>query len=144
MASIREKRQSVIRSLVRERDVRTQAELVERLLERDYKVTQATVSRDITEIGLRKGHDGAYILPEDLRLNTLVLSTVHETRRAGNQVLLMSDPGSASSVAAALDATGREGVLGCIAGDDTVLVICANAKSGKTFQESIDALLDSK
>lgn len=144
MATIREKRQDAMRELVRHERIRTQAELVEELCERGYEVTQATVSRDITDLKLRKDRDGNYVLPEDLHLYTLVLSTVHETRRAGNQVLLMSDPGCASSVAAALDAAQREGVLGCIAGDDTVLVICADEDSGEKFQAQIDEFLDSK
>ena len=141
MASIREKRHSVMRELVRGEDIRTQAEFAERLGELGYEVTQATVSRDITELELRKGHDGAYILPEDYRLRSLIAGTVHETRRAGNQVLLLSGPGCASSIAAALDAAQCEGMLGCIAGDDTVLVVCADEKAGKRFQTTIDAML---
>lgn len=141
MAGIRERRQGVMRELVRNEGIRTQAEFVERLGELGYEVTQATVSRDIADLELRKGNDGAYILPQDHRLRSLIASTVHETRRAGNQVLLLSGPGCASSIAAALDATQCDGMLGCIAGDDTVLVICADEKAGEEFQASIDAML---
>lgn len=144
MAGIRQRRQDIIRTLVRDERIRTQADLVKRLGESGCEVTQATVSRDIAELGLEKGAYGVYVLPEDHRLHALVSSVMRETRRAGNQVLLLCDPGTASSVAAALDATGRAGVLGCIAGDDTVLAICADEASGKSFQASMDALLNAR
>ncbi len=141
MAGIRQKRQDVIRMLVRSEHIRTQAELVSRLGENGCEVTQATVSRDITDLGLEKGKGGIYVLPEDHRLHALVTGAMRETRRAGNQVLLLCDPGTASSVAAALDAANCPGVLGCIAGDDTILAICADDSCGKDFQASMDALL---
>lgn len=144
MAGVRTQRHDVLRALVREERIRTQADFVEQLRQRGYEVTQATVSRDIADLELRKGRDGTYILPEDLHLQNIVLSVVNETRRAANQVLLLSNPGCASSVAAALDAAQCDGVLGCIAGDDTVLVICADEQNGKKFQASIDVLLDTK
>ena len=144
MAGVRSQRHDVLRSLVRAERIRTQAELVEHLCQHGYEVTQATVSRDIADLELRKGLDGTYVLPEDLHLHTIVLSVVNETRRAGNQVLLLSNPGCASSVAAALDAAQHDGVLGCVAGDDTVLVICSDEQNGEKFQASIDALLEAK
>ncbi len=141
MAGIREKRHGVMRKIVRDESIRTQAEFAARLAELGYEVTQATVSRDIAELDLRKDTEGAYILPEEYRLRSLISGTVHETRRASNQVLLLSGPGCASSVAAALDAAQPAGMLGSIAGDDTVLVICADEKAGEMFQMSIDAML---
>ena len=142
MAGIRQKRQDAIRSLVRSMAIHTQAELVEHLGMKGFEVTQATVSRDIAELGLGKDIAGVYVLPEDLRLRSMVGNDVRETRRAGNQVLLLCLPGTASSVAAALDASMHDGALGCIAGDDTVLVICADDESGEQFQASMDALLE--
>ena len=141
MAGIREKRHGVMRKIVRDESIRTQAEFAARLAELGYEVTQATVSRDIAELDLRKDIEGAYILPEEYRLRSLISGTVHETRRASNQVLLLSGPGCASSVAAALDAAQPAGMLGSIAGDDTVLVICADEKAGEMFQMSIDTML---
>ena len=141
MASVTQRRRDAIRALVRAEHIRTQAELVSRLFEEGFEVTQATVSRDISEIGLGKGDGGVYVLAEELRLRSQVTGVVHETRRAANQVLLLCDPGTASGVAAALDAAQDENALGCIAGDDTVLVICSDEKCGEKFQASIDALL---
>lgn len=144
MTSVRQRRQDAIRAVVREHRVRTQGELVSQLKEHGFDVTQATISRDIAELRLEKDASGIYVLPEDYRLRSLVLSVVTETRRAANQVLVLCDPGTAGSVAAALDASQVPGVLGCIAGDDTILVICADEEQGERFQRAIDALLENK
>ena len=93
---------------------------------------------------LEKDASGIYVLPEDYRLRMTVTRSVHETRRAQNQVLLLCDPGSASSVAAALDASQTSGVLGSIAGDDTILVICADDAQGERFQNDVNQLLEAK
>lgn len=141
MTSARQQRQDAIRDVVREQQIRTQTELAMSLKAHGYDVTQATVSRDMAELGLEKDGSGVYILPEDYRLRSIVQSVVNETRRAGNQVIVLSDPGTAGSVAAALDASQMHGVLGSIAGDDTILVICADEEQGEHFQSTIDGLL---
>lgn len=141
MTSVRQQRQDAIRAVVRAQRIRTQSELAKSLKAHGFDVTQATVSRDIAELGLEKDRGGVYILPEDHRLRSIVQSVVNETRRAGNQVVVLCDPGTASSVAAALDASQVQGVLGSIAGDDTILVICADEAQGERFQHSIDSLL---
>lgn len=142
MTELRKTRQNMIRSLVRGNPIRTQSALVSQLNELGFSVTQATISRDMAELRLEKDSNGVYVLPEDHRLQTTVSRAVRETRRAGNQVLLLSDPGTASSVAAALDAAQASGVLGSIAGDDTILVICADEEQGRLFQDYIDKLLE--
>ena len=142
MSSARAQRQQAIRQAVRAGAIRTQAELVEALAARGFEVTQATVSRDISELDLRKDARGVYALPETLRFNVLVDASVRETRRAGNQVVILTGPGAAMGVATALDSLECADVLGCIAGDDTVLAICADGEAGQRFQESIDALVD--
>ena len=141
MSAVREDRHRVIRNLVRDNDIRTQSALAEALREHGFKVTQATVSRDITDLGLQKNSKGCYALSEDRRLQSLVKTVVRETRRAFNQVVVLSDPGTASSVAAAIDAADSPGVLGCIAGDDTVLVIAADEAEAIQFQRKIDEML---
>lgn len=141
MIGSRADRQDAIKKLVRADHVKTQSVLVDLLKEQGFAATQATISRDIAELGLEKDSNGAYVLPEDHRLRSVVRSAVRETRRAMNQVLLMCDPGAASSVAAALDASNAAGVLGSIAGDDTILVICAGEDEGKTFQEDMDKMI---
>ncbi len=144
MAGVRKERQDAIRDLVRHNRIRTQSELVAQLRDRGFDVTQATISRDITDLGLEKDVRGVYMLPEDYRLRSIAASAVRETRRAQNQVLLLCDPGTASSVAAALDASQTQGVLGSIAGDDTILVICADEAQGERFQIDVNQLLEKK
>lgn len=141
MSATRAGRQGAIREIVRGGAIRTQNELVEALREHGFEVTQATVSRDIADLDLRKDASGHYALAEDMRLEALAAAAIRETRRAGNQVIVLTDPGSASSVAAALDAAQVEGVLGCIAGDDTILVIARDERSGEKFQERVNSLL---
>lgn len=144
MAGARKERQDAIRDLVRHNHIRTQSDLVAQLRDRGFDVTQATISRDITDLGLEKDVRGVYMLPEDYRLRSIAASAVRETRRAQNQVLLLCDPGTASSVAAALDASQTQGVLGSIAGDDTILVICADDAQGERFQIDVNHLLEKK
>lgn len=144
MAGARKERQDAIRDLVRHNHIRTQSDLVAQLCDRGFDVTQATISRDITDLGLEKDVRGVYMLPEDYRLRSIAASAVRETRRAQNQVLLLCDPGTASSVAAALDASQTQGVLGSIAGDDTILVICADDAQGERFQIDVNQLLEKK
>lgn len=141
MAATRANRQQAIRSLVRNRQIRTQAELVDALRGQGFDVAQATVSRDIADLDLRKGSNGMYVLAEDERFRSLVSTAVVETRRAANQLVVITEPGSAPSVAAAIDAARPDGVLGSIAGDDTILVIGADEVAAKGFQEGIDKLL---
>ena len=144
MAGARKERQDAIRDLVRHNHIRTQSDLGAQLRDRGFDVTQATISRDITDLGLEKDVRGVYMLPEDYRLRSIAASAVRETRRAQNQVLLLCDPGTASSVAAALDASQTQGVLGSIAGDDTILVICADDAQGERFQIDVNQLLEKK
>lgn len=144
MAMTRADRQQAVKRLVRNRPMRTQAELVEALRAEGFDVAQATVSRDIADLDLRKGRTGVYVLAEDERFRTMVAAAVRETRRAANQVIVITDPGSASSVAAAIDAAQPDGVLGSIAGDDTILVIGADEAAARAFQESVDEALAEK
>jgi transcriptional regulator of arginine metabolism len=122
-------RQEVIRRIVRRERVRTQRDLVERLKAFGFVCTQATVSRDITEMGLRKLPEGVYVLAEDLHLQRVV--------RSEKLVLVKASPGTAPGVAAAVDAAGLEEVLGSIAGDDTVLIIARSDEDAATLVDSI-------
>lgn len=141
MSVAREERQQTIRMLVRSRTIRTQNELAEELRAHGCNVTQATISRDIADLRLQKNANGVYVLSEDLRLHAIASTAIRHTARAGNQVVIHTEPGSAPSVAAAIDAAGPEGVIGSIAGDDTVLVIAQDDESGASFQSSIDSLI---
>ncbi len=138
---VRGDRHEAIREIVRASPVATQNALADALAERGFEVTQATVSRDIAEMDLRK-EGGAYALPEDLRLSQMVRTLVHGVARAGNQVVVKTEPGAAMSVAAAIDAAGLDGVLGTIAGDDTIFVAAASEESGTRVEAEISARKD--
>ena len=133
-------RHDVIREIVRTERVKTQRSLVEHLKKRGFDVTQATISRDITEMGLRKLPEGIYALAEDLYLQRMVSDLVTDVRRTGNLVLIKASPGTGPGVAAALDAADLPGVLGSIAGDDTILVIGNDEKEAEDFEAAIGKL----
>lgn len=133
----REERQAVVRQIVRAGDVRTQRDLVERLRERGYACTQATVSRDIAEMGLRKQPEGVYVLAEDLYLKRMVRDLVTDVRRAGNLVVVHALSGTAQGVAAALDSADLPEVIGSVAGDDTILVVGADEARAVEFVEMV-------
>jgi transcriptional regulator of arginine metabolism len=130
-------RQEIIRRVVRRERIRTQRDLVERLAAFGHVCTQATVSRDITEMALRKLPEGVYVLAEDLHLQRMISELVTSVVQSEKLVLVKASPGTAPGVAAALDAAGLEEVLGSIAGDDTVLVIARNEKDAATLVGSI-------
>lgn len=132
-------RQQQIRDLIVARPIRTQQELASALRDRGFRATQATVSRDVAEMGLTKlnSDDGerAYALPvrggppetsADERLAMILRDLPIRIRRAGLMLVLRATPGSAHAIAAALDRTGWPEVAGSIAGDDTVFVACSD------------------
>lgn len=127
-------RQRAIRDLVGQRPVRTQQELAMALRERGFRTTQATISRDVADLGLIKvAREGtiAYAVPPRLleteatgedRLRMLLPDLPVEIREAGLMLVLRTLPGSAHAIAAALDRARWPEVAGSIAGDDTVFV----------------------
>ena len=134
MEVMKQLRQRAIRDLVEQRPIRTQQELAAALRERGFRTTQATISRDVAELGLIKaGRSGmqAYAIPPRLReadtsgedrIRTLLQDMPVEIREAGTMLVLKTLPGSAHPLAAALDRARWAEVAGSIAGDDTVFV----------------------
>lgn len=141
MARTRNSRRDAIREIVRTGSVRTQRALVTELRARDFDCTQATVSRDVADMGLRKMPNGVYALPEDLHLKRMVADMVTEVVRTGNLVLIKAQPGLASGIAAAVDAADLPDILGSIAGDDTVLVIADGEEGGARVEAALRELL---
>jgi transcriptional regulator of arginine metabolism len=131
-------RQTAIRRIVRAERIRTQRDLVTRLKAEGFVCTQATVSRDVTEMGLRKLPEGVYVLAEDLHLQRMISELVVSVVGTGSLVLVKSTPGTAPGVAAALDGAGLDGILGSIAGDDTVLIIASDEESAAGVKDGID------
>lgn len=140
MVKRRNSRQDAIRDIVRGKSIRTQRELVDELQSIGYKCTQATVSRDIADMGLRKLSEGIYVLAEDLHLQRMVSEFVLGVERADNLVVIRSQPGTAPGVAAAVDAASLHEVIGSVAGNDTVLVVSADVESAIELVNLVDKL----
>ena len=134
MEVMKQARQRAIPDLVEQRPIRTQQALAAALRERGFRTTQATISRDVAELGLIKvGREGttAYALPPRLieaeasgedRLRKLLADLPLEIHEAGLLRVLRTLPGSAHAIAAALERARWPEVAGSIAGDDTVFV----------------------
>ncbi|QWT17308.1 ArgR family transcriptional regulator [Collinsella sp. zg1085] len=140
MAKRRNDRQEAIRDIVRSNNVRTQRMLVTKLKERNYRCTQATVSRDIADMGLKKLPEGFYVLAEDLHLQRMVSELVVDVVRTGNLVVIQAQPGTASGIAAAIDAAELPDALGSLAGNDTILVVCSTEEHGEHFETMMGKL----
>jgi transcriptional regulator of arginine metabolism len=137
-------RQRLVASLIGRKRIGTQFELLDALADAGCRVTQATVSRDIRELGLVKAVDPLgrprYVLPErrvqvDPRevLASILDQFGHRVTAAENLVVLQSELGSAPAIARALDRIEHPLVVGTLAGDDTVLVIARSAADAKAL-----------
>jgi transcriptional regulator of arginine metabolism len=151
-------RQRAIRQLVTTRPVGSQRELVDALIEQGFDVTQATVSRDITELGLLKapradGH--VYLAPEDValappprlpsdeRLRRILADVPITVGRSGLILVLTGTPGTASVVAQAIDESTLTDQEGTLAGDNTLLVLFADDQRLERWLERFNALVRS-
>lgn len=144
-------RQHRIARLLEEHRVTSQGLLVELLAESGMRVNQATVSRDLEELGAIKvrvpGGETMYAIPELPRsqvvpvdhLRRVLSDWVVEVDRSGDLVVVSTPPGSAHVVASAIDRNGLDGVLGTVAGDDTLLVI-GRERSGATVARRLAEL----
>lgn len=138
-----------IREIITNRVIETQEDLVEALKAEGYDVTQATVSRDIKELHLVKvpteGGRYKYSLPADRRFDPLqklrrtLTDSLVGVDHSGNFIVMKTLPGNAHAVAALLDHLEWKEVLGTIAGDDTILIICRKEAHAPTL---VDRFLD--
>ncbi|MCA8980613.1 MAG: ArgR family transcriptional regulator [Planctomycetes bacterium] len=147
MTDPREARRRTILELVARGPIRNQAELGDLLKAQGHPATQATISRDLRDLGLRKGPLG-YELPTGLSPD--VPTPVAECARAvhawldsvvavQNQLVLRTPPGGAQALASAIDRTDLPGVLGTIAGDDTILVIAPDSDHATQLAEDFES-----
>jgi transcriptional regulator of arginine metabolism len=145
-------RHRLIESVVSRKRVGTQFELLDALADSGCSVTQATVSRDIRELGLEKTHDQfgrpRYALPNATRrdpveaLNSVLGQFGRKVTPAGNIVVLQSELGAAPAIARALDQLGHERIVGTLAGDDTVLVVAPSERDARTLARELAATLN--
>jgi transcriptional regulator of arginine metabolism len=137
-------RRTQILDLLKREPIATQADLCERLARRGIQVTQATVSRDIEELGLIKTRKGYRMpgSPSSLKLPQPALPIIlkeflWEVRKASNLVVIKTHPGNAHSVAAALDAEQWPEVVGTVAGDDTIFIATGSAQEAARIRKKI-------
>jgi transcriptional regulator of arginine metabolism len=146
------RRQRLILSVVTRRRIGTQQELLDALAKAGCQVTQATVSRDIRELGLVKTHDvldrpryaarerGGRPDPREA-LGAVLSQFGHRAVAAQNVVVVQSELGSAPAVARALDRLEHPRIVGTLAGDDTCLVIARDARDASALEGELSALI---
>jgi transcriptional regulator of arginine metabolism len=140
-------RRRALRDLISTRAITSQAELVQCLGESGHPVTQATVSRDLQAIGAAKDEGDRYVLmnrpaeDEALRhLGRLIDEFVEGIRVGGNLVVLRTPPGAAQVVASAIDRAAITGVVGTVAGDDTVFVATTGDGTARDVGETFEKI----
>ena len=138
----KQQRQHRIVGLLERKAVTSQGQLVQLLTDDGVVATQATVSRDLEELGAIKvraaGGDSVYAIPDlpkeqrtpEDHLRRVMGDWVVEVDRSHNLVVLRTPPGSAHVVASAIDRAGLPAILGTVAGDDTILVVVGERSSG--------------
>jgi transcriptional regulator of arginine metabolism len=145
-------RHRLIASVVSRRRVGTQFELLGALADAGCVVTQATISRDIRELGLEKSRDPLgrprYVVPTNGRhadprelLRSVLGQFGRRVTAAGNLVVVHSELGSAPAIARALDRIEHPAIVGTLAGDDTCLVIARDAKDAESLAAELGAMV---
>jgi transcriptional regulator of arginine metabolism len=133
--NLKERRQRAILELVRREPVHTQQELASALAHLGLETTQATVSRDIQELGLVRTSSGYQPGPRASVINELVLSVT----QIEFLLVVRTPPGTANLVARAIDESGLEGVAGTVAGDDTLIAVLADRAAGNDVRSFLGA-----
>lgn len=144
-------RQKKILELINRYQIETQDDLISRLMIEGYSVTQATVSRDIRELQLTKVLTGKgsyrYVAPKreelvaGMKINAALVDSIRSVDYAQNIVVLRTLPGLAGAVAAGIDSLAIADVLGCVAGDDTIIVAARSEASAKLISERIRVMM---
>lgn len=149
-------RQARIAALLGAGDVRSQSDLGRRLADDGIVVTQATLSRDLLDLGATRvrGADGAlvYAVPDEgdprqhgePRLARLAQELLVSAQASGSLVVLRTPPGGAQLLASAVDRSGWSDVIGTVAGDDTVLLVCREGLAGAPVAAHLLALAEGR
>lgn len=139
-------RRRLVRRLLQERPVANQSELVDLLAAHDHHVTQATVSRDLAAVGAVKTDGEGYVLgqpvlePAVVALGRVLEEFVDTIRVGGNLVVLKTPPGAAHIVASAVDHSRLDGVMGTVAGDDTLFIATENTRMAANLKKRLELI----
>jgi transcriptional regulator of arginine metabolism len=146
MSDLKERRQRAIGDLIRGHALASQDELAERLSDLGYAVTQATISRDLEQLGavkVRRDGELTYALPDQVRgaphprLAAVFRDWVRSIDVAANLVVIRTPPGSAHLVGVALDQSEFREIVGTICGDDTIFVACRDSPEAEALAERL-------
>lgn len=151
---MKRKRQQAILDLVRREPLGSQSAILGKLRKQGFEVTQPTVSRDLEELGLVRVRDGEghlrYASPAEAtnghgpeRLRRVLSEFVIGLEPSGNLVVVRTPPGSANTVAQAIDQVGLKDVIGTIAGDDTILLVAREGVRGTTVLRLVQSVMES-
>ena len=148
---MKKKRLNMMLKLIEMYEIGTQEEMLEKLKENGFESTQATVSRDIKELRLVKqmNDKGVYRYIQGKseadeylsKFNAIFSHSVISSDFAGNTVVIKCYPGMAQAACASFDNMEWEGLVGTIAGDDTIFALCRTDMLAKELKESIDKLV---
>lgn len=148
---MKSERQARILEMISKYEVQTQDEITMRLQAEGFKVTQATVSRDLRDLKLTKNMSpsGKYRYTVTrahehvgmVKLNHAMLESIVDVRYALNNVVIKTFPGLANAVASSVDALELDSILGCVAGDDTIIIVTADAESSEEISEKLKEMM---
>lgn len=146
MGDLKDRRQRAIADLIRSDALASQEELGERLSALGFAVTQATISRDLEQLGalkVRRAGQLSYVLPDQVRgapgprLAAVFRDWVRSIEPAGNMVVIKTPPGSAHLVGVVLDQSELLEIVGTICGDDTIFIACRGAREAGRLAEKL-------
>jgi len=150
MTDLKERRQRAIADLIRGQALSSQEELADRLGSLGFAVTQATISRDLEQIGavkVRRDGQLSYALPDAARngapsrVADVFRDWVRSVEPAGNLIVIRTPPGSAHLVGVVLDESALPEIVGTICGDDTIFVACRSAAEAEALSAKLSAEL---
>ncbi len=148
---MKNQRQARILELINKFDLHTQEEITTMLQNEGFRVTQATVSRDLRDLKLTKNlastgkyryssHQGSGGMGM-VKLNNAMLESIVSVKYSMNNVVIKTFPGLAQAVASNVDSLSLDAILGCVAGDDTIIIVTVDENSAEDISDKIKELL---
>ena len=148
---MKSQRQERILELIAKYEIETQEDMMSRLQSEGFKVTQATVSRDLKELKLTKTLTarGTYRYTANMlrqraggaKLNSAMVDSIIQVEYSLNNVVIKTYPGLAQAVASGVDALNMHSILGCVAGDDTIIIITRDEESSAELSQTLTDLM---
>ena len=148
---MKKERQEKIREIIENYKIDTQDELIKKLKENGFSATQATMSRDIKDLKLTKISDGIngyyYVFPNTMsvsdinKLNASLTNLIISVTNAMNIIVIKTHAGMAQAVATGIDNIKSEEILGCVAGDDTIIVVTNSTDIAQSIGARIKVMM---